>query len=55
MGWTDVLVWVLAVRVLAQDLAAGGRLILAAGVRAGAAQLAREQHRETGPADGGMS
>lgn len=41
----EALLLVIAVRVFARDLAAGGRLLLGAGVRAGSAQLARAGRR----------
>ncbi|MFI6530184.1 hypothetical protein [Streptomyces uncialis] len=41
MEWMEVLMLVIGIRVFARDGAAAGRLLLGAGVRAGAAQLAR--------------
>ncbi|MFD4833230.1 hypothetical protein ACFWPV_25735 [Streptomyces uncialis] len=47
--WTEVLLLVITARVLARDGAAAGRLLLGAGVRAGAQQLAREDRRAAAP------
>ncbi|MFF8960842.1 hypothetical protein [Streptomyces sp. NPDC014894] len=49
--WTEVLLLVITVRVFARDAVAGGRLLLGAGVRAGAQQLAREGRRAAAPSE----